>query len=126
MRKSHSDILEQLKRRPMSRFELNDNTGYSLDGLRGRISEMRKIGYDIQVIDVTEKKYRFVGMSCKERIIEYLEKVKGFGNVIDVNVVARNSKMSVDEVTQGISELFDDADYKVTQMANTKVIVKRL
>lgn len=126
MKKAHSDILEQLKRRPMSKYELADMTGYSLDGLRGRISEMRKLGYDIQLVEVTETKYELVKAikSCKEKLVEYLEKVNAFDKVIDIHIVAKNIHMSVDEVTQSISELFDD--YTVVQMSNTKVIIKRL
>ena len=46
--KAYKSIYNELKKYPLSKKELVEKTGYSYDGIRGRLSEMRKLGFDIQ------------------------------------------------------------------------------
>jgi hypothetical protein len=57
MKKIYRKIEEILMQEPASKREIIALTHQSYDGIRGRISEMRKLGYDIRYVPVKEKKY---------------------------------------------------------------------
>ena len=122
MRKTHKKIYESLKKKPMSKEELIESTGYSYDGIRGRISEMRKLGFDIVYTEVTEKKYILLNDATDEnKVIEYIEKKRLFDKVLNVNVLAKNVGLSFDDITKVISELFEDNRYSIVQLSNNTI-----
>ena len=126
MRKTHKKIYESLKKKPMSKEELIESTGYSYDGIRGRISEMRKLGFDIVYTEVTEKKYILLkDITNKNKVIEYIEKMKLFDKVLNVNVLARNVRLSFDDITKVISELFEDDRYSIVQLSNNTIKINK-
>jgi hypothetical protein len=57
MKNIYEKIEALLKQRPLDIYELMRETGHSYDGLRGRLSEMRKMGYDIKLKPVEVRKY---------------------------------------------------------------------
>jgi len=125
---SHEKIYEALKKRPMSKDELVESTGLSYDGIRGRMSEMRKLGFDIQLTEITEKKYVMVSdflTSNKNKLLTYLKEAKLFDAPIDIDNTAKKIGLTFNDVVNIVSELFNDKEFSVVQLSNTKVKVMK-
>lgn len=125
MRKAHKVILKALSQKPLTKEELVEQTGYSYDGIRGRISEMRKLGYDIDYELVEEKRYILKHQS-KQKLIKFLDEHNLYGREINIDVVGKRIQLNMEEMTTAVSKLFADPLYDVTQMSNTKIIVRKL
>lgn len=117
MQKSHKIILDVLSKQPLTKDELVKKTGYSYDGIRGRLSEMRKLGYNITL---DESKYI---LKEKHNIIDYLSKHNLYGSTIDINDVAQQLVIPKDDVIKDISKLFFNKKYKVIQISKDKVAI---
>jgi len=131
MNESQRNILKQLEQSPLTGEELVEHTGYSPNGIRGRISELRKLGYDIQYEERTEikkiKVKKYVLKSKKtDEFLTYLKKRALFGKVIDVSVVAKQIGMTVEEIQSIIGKLFLNPNYSVIQLSNVQVKIQRL
>lgn len=124
MRKAHRLILDALSKKPLTKEELVAQTGYSYDGIRGRISEMRKLGYDIDYELVEEKKY-ILKHHGKQKLIDLLNKYNLYGQTINLNNVANRLGMSTDEIISAVSKLFSDSNYNVLQLAQDQIKVTR-
>jgi biotin operon repressor len=107
-------------KRPQSKEELIEKTGYSYDGIRGRISEIRKLGYDIDYEIVEEKKY-VLKKTREQKLLNFLKDKRLYGQAIDIKKVARYMEVPVDDVIKEISELFNSNEYTVMQVSNNKV-----
>jgi hypothetical protein len=128
IKKSHKKIYDAFKKRPMGKYELVDITGLSYDGIRGRISEMRKLGFDIQLLEMTEKKYVLLSditTSKKHKFLEHLKKKALFDKPIDINGIAKTIGITPNDIIDIISGLFKDKDYSIVQLSNTQIKVKK-
>ena len=110
------ELLKEHKR--ISVGEISSRLNYSESGVRGRISELRKMGYDIQN---KEKHYFLRGMTAKNRILEYLNKTNRYGVAIDINVLGEKLGMSREDIDEGMFELYKDG--RLLQLSNTVVKV---
>lgn len=67
--KSHKKIIDLLsEHKQLTVKELELLTGYTYNGLRGRISEIRKLGYNIEQRIEPTKKYVFLGKTEEHKI----------------------------------------------------------
>lgn len=122
MIKSHKILLDVLSRKPMSKKELSEETGYSEDGIRGRLSEMRKLGYDIVLEEVTDRKY-VLKYGPKEKVLKFLKENDMFSIKFDVKKVGNEIGLSHDDVAIGVAKVFVDKRYSVLQLAKDEVVV---
>ena len=120
---THKKILKALNEQPRTMDELVKSTGYSRDGLRGRISEMRKMGYQIDLVLPTEKEYVVVSKP-KDKVLDYLKKSGNYGRTINIRGMSTILKLPREIVKSVIAELF--SSHKVTQLSNDTFIIKEL
>ena len=125
MRKAHKIILHELSKRPLTKEELIEKTGYSYDGIRGRISEIRKLGYDIDYELMEEKRY-VLKHRGKQKLTSFLEKYQLYGKEINIDTVGKRLGMSLDEMTTTVSKFFADPMYDVLQLSDVKIKIRKL
>jgi len=129
LNKSHSAICKALTESPMTKNELTRFTGQSFDGIRGRISEMRKLGFDIQLQTPSEieKKYYLVSLPVEKKpnkVLEWLTDKKLFGSVIPILKISDSLSMAVEDVELSIVELFKT--HRVVQLSQNTIKVLEL
>ena len=117
-------ILEQLSKRPMTLNELHKATGYSKTGIRGRISELRKQGYNIELGSGSVKKYILnkKESSNGNKVLSFIEKRNLFGIILEIDKLAKKLKLSNDIIEKELIALYKDN--RVIQISNNKVIIK--
>lgn len=123
LNKSHKAILGALTEHPLTRLELKLITGQSPDGLRGRISEIRKLGYDIKLQEKIEKKYCLISKPPEnvDKILDWLEEKRLFGKVVSYLTISEQLDISVKDVEDAIVEIFKT--HGVVQMSKNSVKV---
>mgnify|MGYP000306510037 CR=1 FL=1 len=125
MQPSHIKILEALKKRPLSKEELIEATGYSYDGIRGRISELRKLGYDIQLkevpVTITVKKYV---LTPRNKLLEYIESNNLYNMQLNVKHLARAINEPLETTKHLIAKLFSDPKIHITQLTSDTIIIR--
>jgi len=126
MKQPHKKILHELEKRPLSSDELQEKTGYSYSGIRGRIAEMRKLGFDIELKEVTEKKYVLKQNSKKEKFLDFIEEINGYNRVVNLKQIEKETGLTEEDITNVISKMFLDPDYHIFQMSNTDIKITRL
>jgi len=101
---SQKRILDVLKNKPASSEELTMITELSPDGIRGRISEIRKLGYEINKVD---GKYRLdEDRLTAEKLLSYVESNKLYGQKIKVSMLMNELDMSHEKLTDILSKLY--------------------
>jgi len=116
MQESHRKILAVLRQVALSQNDLAEATGYSRDGIRGRISELRKEGYAIENI---YGKYHL--HSIDKIIYDWIEEKGLFNNPVSINRISTELKMDIEEVKKGISVLISKNN--ALQMPSNYVII---
>ena len=119
--RTHKKILTALNEQPRTMEELMKATGYSRDGLRGRISELRKMGYEIDFSMPTEREYSLV-LKPKDKILLWMKEKKSYGKTINIDVMSRELKIPRDVIEVALSEMF--LTHNVTQLSNNSFIIK--
>ncbi len=101
---SHEKILNLLKQFPLSMNSLCQITGYSKDGIRGRISELRhRYGYNIEN---TDGRY-VLKKNNEKKIINYIEKNNLYGVLLTPKQLSEKLNMSENEVLNGLVDLIE-------------------
>jgi biotin operon repressor len=125
MNKSQRDILNQLKEKPMTLNELSGVTKYSKSGIAGRISELKKMGYDIQSKSITVNKYYLVkDTSLTKKISDLIEERGLYGIPVKVTRLADVLEVSENEIKKGLVSLIEKG--KATQMSNLVIQFKKI
>jgi len=110
LNRSHKSVLDALTDQPLTRLELKLITGQSPDGLRGRIAEIRKFGYDIRLKtpDTPEKKYYLISKPPEnvDKILEWLEEKKLFNCVIHYSAISNDLNISIEDVDDAMADIF--------------------
>lgn len=118
---SQKKLLELLQKKAMSSEELVKRTGLSPDGIRGRLSETRKLGYEITKINgiyhltVSDK------MKHVEQILKFVEQHHLSKQKIPVNVLQDKLKISHEELTDALIELYHQN--RLLQISNKIVVI---
>lgn len=124
--RSHRAILDALTEQPLTKLELKLITGQSSNGLRGRISEMRKFGYDIRLRKPKkpEKKYHLVAEPLEnvDKILEWLKEKNLFGVVVNYLTISKDLNISIEDVSDAMAAIFKTRF--VIQMSKNSVKVK--
>ena len=101
---SQKKILDVLRKRTASSEELAMITGLSPDGIRGRISEINKLGYNIKKID--EKYHLYDDNSDIEKVISYVASHNRFGLKIEMGELMDKLDMSHEKLSDVLSKLY--------------------
>lgn len=120
MQKSHEKILSLLSKKSLTREELLEKTGYSYDGIRGRLSEIRKLDYDIQYKDVTEKKYVLVSQPSPytDVIINWAESKGHINEPLEYEQIKKALNISDNDIHDAMYHVYKKG--RLLQLANDK------
>ena len=97
--------------------ELANKLERSPSGIRGRISELRKTGYNIRSFN---KKY-FLILTPKEKILNYVEKTRNYNKPIEYKSLSKILKLSEDEIRDGMYEIYKLG--KLLQVTNDSAMI---
>ena len=101
---SQKKILDVLRKKPASSEELAMITGLSPDGIRGRISEINKLRYNIKKIE--GKYHLYDDNSDIEKVISYVASRNRFGLKIEVGELMDELDMPHEKLTDILSKLY--------------------
>ena len=94
-------ILAQLKKQPSTSIQLQKKTKLPASSIRARISELRKLGYEI------EKSHGKYTLNEKQSKIEtWLKSNNQYNKTININNISSDLKIPVSEVQSEIGKLF--------------------
>jgi len=121
MNKSQKAILSVLRKKSASMRVLEKDTGYSYDGIRGRISELRKMGFDISY---DGKKYLLSNEQQKnvyETVSSTLKKNNLFNVPILITQIEYHTGLKKEELMPLFVEL--SKKEKLVQLSQNKLII---
>jgi hypothetical protein len=122
MNKSQMKVIESLKKYgSLTPLEIQLITNQSPDGIRGRISEARKIfGYDIQYKDVTEKKYVLVSQPSQytDAIINWAESKGHINEPLEYEQIKKALNISDNDIHDAMYHVYKKG--RLLQLANDK------
>ena len=84
----------------LSSRDLAEKLNRSPNGIRARISELRSLGFKIFR---RENKYF---LSSADKILFFVEKTKSYGIVLFYDELAEQLSLSVDEIKEGMAEIY--------------------
>lgn len=128
MRSAHKKLLEILEGGDFSLKELVEITGYSSDGIRGRLSEMNKLGHRIERLN---GKYHLVSTKIKnnvkinvKRIFDFVEKYRLYGHRVHIEKLMIGLNLSHGEVSEALGKIHQRG--QLLQWKKDIVIVYRI
>lgn len=122
MNKTQKTIWSALEEHgPLSMLELHLLTGLSKDGIRGRISELRKMGHKAEMTKVTSKKYVLVEKPLWTKIIALVEEENLWGKELNFTMLAVEFGVFEADIVDAMRILYRSGKYALTQMSNQKV-----
>jgi len=129
MKKIHNKLISLLEQhKSLSMRELQLLTGQTNSGLRGRLSELRKQGYQIDLEDHIVKQYVYKGKPEEKdettaKLEHLLESENLFGTPIQYDKIATILKTDPTAVKNSVINLFHR--YHIMQLSPTKVIISK-
>lgn len=120
-------ILSELRKKPLSPFELSIILDKHPNSIASRVSELKKKGYRIETVPEEIKRYHFISNppTIPERIIAWLSLNKAFGRDIKFSFLAKQLNLSEPEVTEAYQELFKTHQVIQTSKSSAKILKKR-
>jgi len=111
-------------------LELTLLSGYALSGIRRRLTDLRRMGYDIQMEKVEVNKYflknkePIIDETCQaaDKIIDWIKEKNKFGKSIDLDKLSTDLDLSLDDISDGMGKIFKK--YKVLQLSSKSVLVR--
>ena len=127
MNKTQRKILTILQERgPVTPLEITLLSGYALSGIRRRMTDLRRMGYDIQIEKVEVNKYVLKNKeeTCQtaDKIIEWIKEKNNFGKKINLDDISTDLDLPADKISNGMSKVFKK--YSITQLSNKLVLVR--
>ena len=109
----------------MTPLEITLLSGYALSGIRRRMTDLRRMGYDIQIEKIEVNKYvlknKEESSQTADKIIEWIKEKNNFGKKINLDDISIELDLPSDKITNGMSKIFKK--YNVTQLSNKLVYV---
>ena len=106
---------------PLSMLELHLLTGLSKDGIRGRISELRKMGYKAEMTQVTSKKYVLSVKPLWAKIIALVKEEDLWGKELRFMVLAVEFDVRENDIADAMHIIYKSSKYAMTQITNNRV-----
>ena len=118
MSSSKELILAQLQQHPSTSIQLQKKTKLPESSIRARISDLRKLGYEI------EKSHGKYTLNEKQSKIEsWLKTNNQYNKTININNISSALKIPVSEVESEISKLFKR--YHILQLSKEDIKIIR-
>lgn len=109
----------------MTPLELTLLSGYALSGIRRRMTDLRRMGYDIQIEKMEVNKYVLKNngeeYQTADKIIEWIKEKNNFGKKINLDDISTDLNLPADKVINAMGKVFKK--YNVTQLSNKLVFV---
>jgi len=126
MNKTQRTILTILQEKgPVTPLEITLLSGYALSGIRRRMTDLRRMGYDIQIEKIEVNKYvlknKGEAYQTADKIIEWIKEKNNFGKKINLDDISIELDLPSDKVSNGMCKVFKK--YNVTQLSNKLVYV---
>jgi len=127
MNKTQRTILTILQEKgPVTPLELTLLSGYALSGIRRRMTDLRRMGYDIQIEKMEVNKYVLKKNGeehqTADKIIEWIKEKNNFGKKINLDDISTDLNLPADKVTNAMGKVFKK--YNVTQLSNKLIFVQ--
>jgi len=126
MNEIHQKIIHALTtNKSLSLKELQLITSYSRSGLRGRISELRKIGYNIQVRTETVKKYVMVkhDENNVDKILQWVHDTDNYNVPLEYEKLSHILNIPLNNLTTAMIDIHQMG--MLQQITNTKAMIKK-
>jgi len=109
----------------LSAQELQLITGHSQSGLRGRISELRKLGFNIELGVETTKKYALVEKKTNDadKILKWVDDTDNYNVPLDYKKLSNILKISNDNIVSAMVKIHKMGILQ--QLTNTKAMIKK-
>jgi biotin operon repressor len=115
-------ILQQLRRHPSTLTDLSTNLHRSPDGIRGRISELRKVGYSIQN---NNNIYTLLDNASPEnKITTWVVSNNYFGKELDYDTISTELNLPINTIETSISHLF--RKYHIIQTSKNSCVFQKI
>lgn len=131
MNKTQRKILTILQENEsVTPLELTLLSGYALSGIRRRLTDLRRMGYDVQMEKVEVNKYFLknkepvIVETCQaaDKIIDWIREKNKFGKSIDLDKLSTDLDLSLDDISDGMGKIFKK--YNVLQLSSKSVLVR--
>jgi len=116
-------ILNALKKNNCSIKELSYLTNKPATTIRARVSDLRKRGYKIEMIEETVKKYSLSEktLDTPEKILKWIDDHRARGQNIKFNIISKQLNIPENEISDGYQKLFKT--HQIVQTSNSSAIV---
>jgi biotin operon repressor len=94
-------ILAQLQQHPSTSAQLQKKTKLSASSIRARISDLRKLGYEIE-----KNSGKYTLNEKQSKIETWLKSTNQYNKTININTISSDLKIPVSEVQSEIGKLF--------------------
>jgi len=118
-------ILNLLVKKDISIKEISEITGYSTSGIRGRISELRDIGYTIITVGSFPKKYRLIfdKDDLAKKILDLVERRRMYGKRLEYAAIARVLRTDQNQVEAAMQKIHKHG--MLIQLSNGSAMIVR-
>ena len=115
----HDQIILELKKRPLSAFELSLLLNRPYQSITSRLSELRKEGYTIQLQLESIKRYHFISAppTTADKILSWITDHNAYGKDIRFSILAKQLRLPESEIIKGYQQLFKT--HRVIQTTNS-------
>ena len=125
MMKGQKAVIDLLKtHKSLTPLELQLLTGYAYNSITSRVSQLRKLGFDIQLQKLDTPKYVLVRKPSKElaeKILTWVKSHNMYGTALEYDMVAKEINIRTDQVVDGMAEIFKMG--RLVQVSSTKAKV---
>lgn len=125
--KSHRTILTALRSHTsLTPLELHLLTNLTNNSIRGRLSELRHMGYTIELTTLPSKKYQYTPASFFQNLLlTYLETNHLLGRPIPLKTLSTHLALPPAQTELILASLFTNPSYHVTQINSTTIAVTK-
>lgn len=116
MRTTHQNIINLLKERPHTLSEISEKLQKNHNGIRGRISEIRKLGYNI-----TRKSGNYV-LDRENPLVTFIKDHNLFNKEVNIKNISIQIDIPYDQILGEVSSLI--RNNQAVQLSNNTILVK--
>jgi biotin operon repressor len=118
-------IIQLLSSNDCTINEIAESTGYSTSGIRSRVSELRRSGYDIVTTQNKPHRYHLVFKKnfLVSRIFDYIERSNLYNTKIDYQSLSASLGVSLIDVENAMIEIYKAG--RLLQLSNSSAMILR-
>lgn len=117
-------ILSELKKQPLTPFELSLILNKSTSSITSRISELKKKGYKIELKPEKTNRYHFMSdpPTTADKIILWIDSHRAFKKNIKYSFIAKQLNLPESEIKKGYEKLFKTHHIIQTSNSSAKIL----